>query len=500
MSEKPTYEALEQKIKELKDSVELLQTEDALRQGKQSYQTLYENTPGMLHSIDENRRLVSVSNTWLEVLGYERYEVIGRKPTDFLTAASRKYAEEVSLPEFFKKGVCKDISYQMVKKNGEILDILLSAIVVRDADGKMVRSIAFLTDVTDRNRAEKALQKSERKFKESEQELKSILHNTPDIIYRLDPEGKIIYVNQSVEDYGYSPEELIGENLLQLVHPGDREKAIYRINERRTGDRKTKSFEIRLLTKDLVTVPFESKSKGFGRFLNNSEGIYKTKKPHQDSFVGTQGIARDITLRRQAEKALKESKKRFELLFEYAPDPYYLSDMNGIFLDGNRASEKIIGYSKEELIGKNFFELDLLLPEQLPMAAKLLEKNRNSQATGPDEFKLKAKDGRELFTEILTLPIEINGEQTVLGIARDITKRKQIETDRERLIKELQDALEEVKTLRGFIPICATCKKIRDDEGYWQKLEKYIQDRSDAKFSHSICPDCVDTHYPDIDI
>jgi len=500
MSEKPTYEALEQKIKELEEAVELLQAEDTLRQGKQSYQALYETTPGMLHSIDENRRMVSVSNYWLEMLGYERHEVIGRKSTDFLTEASRKYAEEVALPEFFKKGACKDISYQMVKKNGEILDILLSAIVVRDTGGKMVRSIAVLTDVTDRNRAEKALKKSERNFRASEQELKSILNNAPDIIYRLDPEGNIIYVNQAVKNFGYSPEELIGKNILELVHPGDREKAIYRINERRTGDRKTKSFEIRLLTKDLDTVPFETKSRGFGSFLINAEGIYRTEKPHQDSFVGTQGIARDITLRRQAEKALKKSEKRFKQLFEYAPEPYYLSDMNGFFLDGNKAAEKIIGYSKEELIGKSFFDLDLLLPEQLPMAAELLEKNKNGQATGPDEFKLKAKDGREIFSEILTFPMGINGEQMVLGIARDITKHKQNEIERERLIKELQDSLEEVKTLRGFIPICASCKKIRDDEGYWQKLEKYIQDRSDAKFSHSICPDCVDTHYPDIDI
>jgi PAS domain S-box-containing protein len=500
MSEKPTYEELEQKIKELKEAVEPLQTEDALQQSKRRYQALYENTPGMLHSIDGHGRLVSVSNDWIEVLGYERHEVIGRKSTEFLTEASQRYAEEVVLPEFFKKGVCKNVSYQMVKKNGEIIDILLSAIVERDADGIMVRSIAILTDVTDRIRAEDSLRKSERKFKKSEQELKSILNNAPDIIYRLDPKGNIIYVNQSVEDYGYSTEELIGKNMLDLVHPDDREKAIYRINERRTGDRRTKSFEIRLLTKDLKTVPFESKSKGFGSFLINAEGMYKTKKPNRDSFMGTQGIARDITLRRQAEKALKESEKRFRQLFEYAPDPYYLNDMNGILLDGNKAAEKIIGYKKEELIGKNMFELGLLSPEQLPMVVKLLEKNINGQSTGPDEFKLKTKDGREIFSEILTFPIEINGEPTVLGIARDITQRKQIEIERERLIKELQDALKEIKTLSGFIPICAECKKIRDDEGYWQKLEKFIQDRSDAQFSHSICPECVDKHYPDIDI
>ena len=66
------------------------------------------------------------------------------------------------------------------------------------------------------------------------------------------------------------------------------------------------------------------------------------------------------------------------------------------------------------------------------------------------------------------------------------------------MVKELQDALDEVKLLRGFIPICANCKNIRDDEGFWHRIEKYIQDRTGALFSHSICPDCAKKLYPDL--
>ena len=75
-----------------------------------------------------------------------------------------------------------------------------------------------------------------------------------------------------------------------------------------------------------------------------------------------------------------------------------------------------------------------------------------------------------------------------------------MDRERERLIIDLENALAEVKTLRGFLPICANCKKIRDDEGYWQRIEKYIEDRSDAQFSHSICPECSKQLYPDLDI
>ncbi|MDZ7698146.1 MAG: VUT family protein [Deltaproteobacteria bacterium] len=83
---------------------------------------------------------------------------------------------------------------------------------------------------------------------------------------------------------------------------------------------------------------------------------------------------------------------------------------------------------------------------------------------------------------------------------QEIERRKAAEKERDTLIEELQKAISEVKTLRGFLPICANCKKIRDDEGYWNQIEGYIQKHSDAVFSHSICPDCAKELYPDFNI
>ena len=84
------------------------------------------------------------------------------------------------------------------------------------------------------------------------------------------------------------------------------------------------------------------------------------------------------------------------------------------------------------------------------------------------------------------------------GISRDITERKRAEAERERLIGELRNALSNVKTLSGLLPICASCKKIRDDSGYWNQIESFVRDHSQAEFSHGICPDCMRTIYPDI--
>ncbi len=83
------------------------------------------------------------------------------------------------------------------------------------------------------------------------------------------------------------------------------------------------------------------------------------------------------------------------------------------------------------------------------------------------------------------------------SLEREINERKSAEKEREKLIKELQKALGEVKTLSGLFPICSSCKKIRDDKGYWNQIESYIRERSEAEFSHSICPDCSKKLYPE---
>jgi len=101
-------------------------------------------------------------------------------------------------------------------------------------------------------------------------------------------------------------------------------------------------------------------------------------------------------------------------------------------------------------------------------------------------------DGSKTYAEITTSPImdERGRGRQVVHIARNITERKRAEEERENLIGELQTALSEIKTLRGLLPICMNCHKIRTEQGAWNKLETYISKHSDAEFTHGICPDC----------
>ena len=205
--------------------------EGALRKSEERYRNLYHHTPAMLHSIDKNGHLVSVSDYWSEALGYERQEVIGRKLTDFLSPGSRKYAEETIIPAFFRKGFIKDVPYQFIKKNGDIIDAQLSAITDRDEHQRMLRSLAVSIDVTERNKAERALKEAkealssyskdlESQVRKRTREISGILQYTPAVIYIKDAEGKYTMVNSRFEElFGIHSADVRGKSDQDFLVP-----------------------------------------------------------------------------------------------------------------------------------------------------------------------------------------------------------------------------------------------------------------------------------------
>lgn len=168
-----------------KASVEIMQrkiAEEALRESDKRYRSLYNDTPALLHSIDRNGRLLSVSNYWLEKLGYSRDDVIGKNLTDFYTEESKKYAEDVVIPRFFQTGYCSDVPYQFVRSNGDKIDILLSAIGVRDQNGVLKRSLAVSVDITERKHAEEMLKQAKEELSKYSRDLeKQVSERTKEI-------------------------------------------------------------------------------------------------------------------------------------------------------------------------------------------------------------------------------------------------------------------------------------------------------------------------------
>ncbi len=116
--------------------------------------------------------------------------------------------------------------------------------------------------------------------------------------------------------------------------------------------------------------------------------------------------------------------------------------------------------------------------------------------TGLNDEKLALEAVREGAQDYLVKG-QVDGNLLARAI-RYAMERKKLEIEREKIIEKLQDALTKLKTLSGLLPICSFCKKIRDDKGYWNQIEVYVREHSDANFSHSICPECAKKHYPNL--
>jgi PAS domain S-box-containing protein len=172
-------------------------------------------------------------------------------------------------------------------------------------------------------------------------------------------------------------------------------------------------------------------------------------------------------------------------------------NMDGIITTWNAGAEQLFGYSEEEAVGKSVL---ILVPASLhPSTNQIFKDLRQGKPIESFETVRLRKDGAPLDVYLAMSPIKAaSGElMGAASIAYDITERKKIEEERTKMIDQLNDTLSKVRTLSGLLPICASCKKIRDDKGYWQKLETFVHEHSNAEFSHSICPDCMERLYPD---
>jgi len=250
---------------------------------------------------------------------------------------------------------------------------------------------------------------AEKTLKESEARYKGIIKNAASCIaiYKpIDDGQNFIFVdfNPMAEKIDQiSKKEVIGKKVTK-VFPGIVKFGLFKVfqNVWKTG--KSELFP--------VTIYQDNRIRGY-----RENYVYKL------SSGEIIAVYTDATERKQAEEALKESENRLNILFEFAPDAYYLSDLKGTFIDGNKSAEELLGYRKEELIGKSFLKLKILSVKELPRAAKLLAENLRGKGTGPDEFTLNCKDGSQTPVEIRTFPVKIKDRTIVLGIARDITER-----------------------------------------------------------------------------
>jgi len=364
------------------------------------FKTIVETAPSVLMINDAEGKNIYVSPNCEEFTGYDPDELTGGV-IRWVHEDGAKQAKEI-FDRTFSRGVgCKDFEYKAVKKNGDVWYASSSWEPIIDAKGEFKGAIFQTIDITERKAAEDALKESERKYSE-------FFRTSRDPVFITTKEGRLVESNDAfMEALGYETmDELLKIAVPEHYENPDDRKRFNRIVEQ---DGFAKEFPANLVKKD-------------GGIINTL--ITATVIKDRDGNVtGFQGTIRDITDRKSAADALKESEERYRVLFETAKDAIFLNDETGKFMDVNSAACELLGYSKEELLKLSNREIDAD-----PKGYEAFLKVRNGlMEEAVFEVNQQRKDGTLIPVEISGKSFEIGDNRLFLAIARDISERKAAE-------------------------------------------------------------------------
>ena len=263
--------------------------------------------------------------------------------------------------------------------------------------------------------------------------------------------------------------------------------------------------DINILPPDKILVEMEkasSESKSYFNFRHRlSSGeirdveVYSGPVKYEGDTL-LYSIIHDITEKKQAEQLLQEREYFLTSIFRASPTGIGVI-IDRVIKEVNERFCDMVGYAREDMVGENS-RIVYASNEEYERVGQEKYRQISKRGTGTVETKLLCKDGTMIDVLLSSTPlIAGNLSSGVTFTATDITGLKIAEGNLRDKVKELNDALAQIKTLKGVIPICMHCKGIRDDKGSWNQLEKYIIEHSDAQFSHGICDKCLKEHYPD---
>lgn len=388
---------------------------------EKNYRNIYKSSPLVIAIFDSKGNCTEINGKVKDWLDYDPEEIIGINIGNF-PIMSRN--QKVLGMRFIKDCGNEDtIDLEFLAKDKSIHVGRMSASKYLDEtqnppEDKFVIIIANIT-----------YQKEiEKKLIEDEKKLQAIFNQLQVGVLLIDSE------TNNIEMVNKMAEIMIGETREGILNqPGEKYIHEYRGSTDYANDDydQTRSFEDILYDTDGKQIPILRS--GIKMNLFDKEYIL-------ESFI-------DLTIQKETERELRASEERFKLIFDYAPDAYYLTDFKGRFVDANKTAEKLTGYNKEELLGISFLKTSFLSAKQIIRAAKLLAKNVAFLPTGPDEFTIKTKNGDIIPLDISTYPVKIKGKNLILGIARDISKRKVIEESLISARDEIQKALTKEKEI-----------------------------------------------------
>ena len=407
-----------------RDITDHKQAEDALKKERDRAQRYLDIAGVMLVAINTNQEVILINRKGCEILGYKEEEIIGRNWFDhFIPERDRKSVKAV-----FAKLVAAEIEpvehfeNTVLTKSGMEKIIAWHNTIIKDENGHITGTLSSGEDITERKRAEEALKESEKKYRQ-------VVENATEIIYSLDTKGNFTYGNPTaLKTTGFSLEEIRQFNYQDLVVPEYRER-LTRIYTNQFREKQATTY---------VEFPFFNKSGETIWFGQNASLMMEGKR-----IIGFQIIARDITERKRAEDALRESEERYRTLVETSPDAITLMDLNLNIVMANRRALILYGYENpEEVIGQSAF--DFIAPEDRPRAVEDLRKMLETGSIGTPEYSLLRKGGVPFPAEV-RVSLILNAEKkprAFICVSRDITEHKRAEEalrESEKKFRELFD-------------------------------------------------------------
>ena len=355
---------------------------------------------------------------------------------------------------------------------------------ILDVEGAFLKAVHIITDITDRKRIEKRLERNEA-ILNAAQQLTKVGGWEYDVRSQ-----KMYWTDELYRTHGFEPK--------QFEYGSDRHIELS-LSCYTSQDRKIiQTAFTRCMTNG---IPYDLELP-FVRATGEHLWVRTAARPKYKNgqIVKVIGNLMDITDRKTAEERALAESERSKMFFSSVDDAIFVHPLQtegfAPFVEVNDIACKRYGYTHAEFLKLSAPDItrksDSLSHKRASHRKKLLEAGHLVF----EAVHLK-KSGEEFPVEINSNIINQGGKPYILAVVRDITERKKAEKERDRLIRELKQSLSRVKELSGLLPICASCKKIRDDKGYWQQIEAYISRHSNAEFSHSICPDCMKKLYPD---
>ena len=481
--------------------IRLKATEKKLRESEKFLKTIIDAEPECIKLIAADGTLLMMNLAGLAMLEADSLDQVKGHCTYNLIAPEYRGAF-TSLTEDVFKGKSGILEFEAIGLKGKHIWLETNAVPLYNDTAEIIASLSITRNITGRKKAADALRAAheeleqkveERTFKlglankalqEGHSRLIAVMNSIDATVYVADMEThELLFINEYVKGrYG----DILGKKCWQTLQQGQDGPCAFCTNDKLIGPDGEPTGVYQWEFCDRVN----------GRWYDRSDRAIRWL----DGKLKRMEIATDVTERKQAEEDLLATQQELLEAQRIAHLGHWELDLQTGKGKWSDESYRIFGFEPGAFEPTFIKFIDSVHPTD----RKVVESYFPDLLLGKySQVELDLRIIRPFGEErIINTKLEVisdkNGKPFKLsGITLDITERKRAEEERERLIKELQDAISQVKTLSGMLPICSSCKKIRDDKGYWTQIESYIRAHSEAKFSHSMCPDCVKKLYPE---